>query len=220
MPLAKLAERTGLSEDTCSKHLKQLATYRTDDGAPVLHTETREIPFSVNQSTGEITTQHREVWIGSGVEPSAFGYVLAALTPDSAPKHGGAPDRNACPDHPFAGVIRRTKTTRKVTRECAHCNTILNVTVVPIGTPTAEFIPASAPTQHHASGHESDDPSQQPPMPQHAASTTNHTPDENLSSKMRHSPLPSEEHPSGYGNGRDGVAGDDTWTNAGWRSAC
>ena len=37
MPLAKLAERTGLSPDTCSKHLKQLATYRTDDGAPVLH---------------------------------------------------------------------------------------------------------------------------------------------------------------------------------------
>jgi hypothetical protein len=224
VPLDRLADRTGLSPETCSKHLQRLATYRTADGTPVLHVETRYIPPQVNQSTGEIVIGHKEVWIGPGpIQQDAFGHVLATLAPAEAPKHGGAPDRNACPDHPFAGVIRRTKTTRKVTRECAHCNTILNVTIVPIGTPTAEFIPASPPIQQDAFGHESGDPNQHPPMPQHAASTSSHTHDKNQSSKMRHSPPPGEEHRSGSWNGRDGhdgVAGDDTWTGAGWRSAC
>ena len=220
VPLDRLADRTGLAPETCSKHLTQLATYRTADGTPVLHAETRDIPRQVNQATGEIVEPHKEVWIGPGpIQQDAFGHVLATLEPAEAPKHGGAPDRNACPDHPFAGVIRRTKTTRKVTRECAHCNTILNATIVPIGTPTAEFIPASAPIQQDAFGHESGNPGQAPPMPQHAASTSSHTPDKNQSSNMRHSPLPSEEHPSGSWNGRDGVAGDDAWTGAGWRAA-
>jgi len=156
MPLAKLAERTGLSPDTCSKHLKQLATYRTDDGAPVLHAETRDILASVDESTGEITTPHREVWIGPGVEPSAFGYILAALVPDAAPKHGGKPDRNVCPDHPLAGIIRRTKTTRRVTRECAQCHTSLGINDIEIGTPTREFIRAPKPIQHDAFRHESE----------------------------------------------------------------
>ncbi len=217
VPLDRLADRTGLSPETCSKHLRQLAKYQTTDGSPVLHVETRDIPRQVNQSTGEIIEPHREVWIGPGpIQQDAFGHVLATLEPAEAPKHGGAPDRNACPDHPFAGVIRRTKTTRKVTRECAHCNTILNVTIVPIGTPTAEFIPASPPIQQDAFGHEPGNPGQAPPMPQHAASTYSHTPDKNQSSKMRHSSLPSEENRSRYWDDRDGVAGDDTWTGAGW----
>jgi len=234
VPLDRLADRTGLAPETCSKHLQQLAKFQTTDGSPVLHVETRYVPPHVNQSTGEIVIGHKEVWIGPGPIPQdAFGHVLATLAPAEAPKHGGAPDRNACPDHPFAGVIRRTKTTRKVTRECAHCNTVLNVEIVAIGTPTAEFIPASAPIPHDAFRHESGDPGPDSPiphdafgpepsgepMPQHAATPTSHTHDKNQSSKMRHSPLPSEEHPSGSWNGRDGVAGDDTWANAGWRSA-
>ena len=221
VPLDRLADRTGLSPETCSKHLRQLAKYQTIDGSPVLHVETRDIPRQVNQSTGEIVEPHKEVWIGPGpIQQDAFGHVLATLEPAEAPKHGGAPDRNACPDHPFAGVIRRTKTTRKVTRECAHCNTILNATIVPIGTPTAEFIPASAPIQQDAFGHESGNPGQAPPMPQHAASTSSHTRGMNQSSNMRHSPVSDEENPSDYWSGHDGVAGDDAWTGAGWRSAC
>jgi hypothetical protein len=120
-----------------------------------------------------------------------------------------------------------------MTRECAHCNTVLNVEIVPIGTPTAEFIPATPPIPQDAFGHESGDPGPDSPiphdafgpapsgepMPQHAATPTSHTREKNQCRILRHSPHPGEEHPAGYGNGRDGVAGDDTWTNAGWRSA-
>ncbi len=169
VPLDRLADRTGLAPETCSKHLQQLAKFQTTDGSPVLHVETRYVPPHVDQSTGEIVIGHKEVWIGPGPIPQdAFGHVLATLAPAEAPKHGGAPDRNACPDHPFAGVIRRTKTTRKVTRECAHCNTILNVEIVPIGPPTAEFIPATPPIPHDAFRHESGDPGPDSPIPHDA----------------------------------------------------
>lgn len=192
MPLAKLAERTGLSADTCSRQLKQLSGYRTADGTPVLHVETRAIPRQVNQQTGEIVEPHREVWVGPGVDRSAFGYILAQLAPANAPEHGGRPDRNACPEHPDAGVLRRTKTTRKITRECAHCHLVLDVQVIPVGRETTEHIPAGRPTQHHAFTHEGDDPettdpiqhhafgdddASEPglgPMPQHARSIDNH----------------------------------------------
>jgi hypothetical protein len=213
MPLAKLAERTGLSPDTCSKHLKQLATYRTDGGAPVLHAETREIPFSVDESTGEITTQHREVWIGPGVEPSAFGYILGALVPDAAPKHGGKPDRNVCPDHPLAGIIRRTKTTRRVTRECAQCHTPLATNDIEIGTPTREFIRAPKPIQHHAFRHESETEEPGSPMPQDAPSIDNHTVVNPLCGKMRHSyPPDTDAPPDGWALPYPGQAGHDRHT--------
>jgi len=213
MPLAKLAERTGLSPDTCSKHLKQLAAYRTDGGAPVLHAETREIPFSVDESTGEITTQHKEVWIGPGVEPSAFGYILGALVPDAAPKHGGKPDRNVCHDHPLAGIIRRTKTTRRVTRECAQCHTPLAINDIEIGTPTREFIRASEPIQHHAFRHESETEEPGGPMPQDAASIDNHSVASSLSGKMRHrNPPDSDSPPDHWVSPYPGVAGDDRFT--------
>ena len=214
MPLAKLAERTGLSPDTCSKHLKQLATYRTDDGAPVLHAETRDILASVDESTGEITTPHREVWIGPGVEPSAFGYILAALVPDAAPKHGGKPDRNVCPDHPLAGIIRRTKTTRRVTRECAQCHTPLATNDIEIGTPTREFIRAPEPIQHHAFRHESETGEPGSPMPQDAPSIDNHTVASSLSGKMRHrNPPDSTGPPDHWPAPYPGEAGLDRWTS-------
>ena len=216
MPLAKLADRTGLSEETCSKHLKQLAQYRTEDGAPVLRAETFEIPFSVDPSTGEITTQHREVWIAPGVEPSAFGHVLATLTPKEAPKHGGPADRNVCPDHPFAGTVKRVRTIRKVTHECAECARVLDRYETPLGKPSTTFTPAPKPMPQDAfaddSGHQSDGD----PMPQHAASTTTHSVGKDLSGKMRHSspllnPEPSDSRPM-----PPGVAGDDPYTNAGY----
>jgi hypothetical protein len=213
MPLAKLAERTGLSPDTCSKHLKQLAAYRTDDGAPVLHAETREIPFSVDEATGEITTQHREVWIGPGVEPSAFGYILGALVPDAAPKHGGKPDRNVCPDHPLAGIIRRTKTTRRVTRECAQCHTPLATNDIEVRPPTREFIRAPKPIQHDAFRPESETGEPGNPIPQDAASIDNHSVASSLSGKMRHrNPPDSDAPPDGWALPYPGSPGRDRWT--------
>jgi hypothetical protein len=211
MPLAKLAERTGLTADTCSGHLKTLASYRTPAGDPVLYADTRFIDRGVDQETGEVTEPHQEVWVGPAVDQSAFGYVLAQLAPADAPKHGGRPDRNACPEHPDAGVLRRTKTTRKITRECAHCHLVLDVQVIPVGRESTEHIPAGRPTQHHAFTHGFDDPETADPIQHHAfgcddaaetdpgpiphlaASIDNHGVSD-LSGKMRHSPSPQ----SGY----------------------
>jgi hypothetical protein len=205
MPLAKLAERTGLSADACSRQLKKLAEYRTPAGDHVLYTDTRPVPRRIDQETGEIIEPHKEVWVGPGVDRSAFGYILAQLAPADAPKHGGKPDRNACPEHPDAGVLRRTKTTRKITRECAHCHLILDVQVIPVGRETTDHIPVGRPIQHHAFTHEGDDPETTDPfqhhafgdddapetdlgpMPQDAASIDNHV-GYDLSGKMRHSP--------------------------------
>jgi hypothetical protein len=141
-----------------------------------------------------ITEPHREIWIGPGVDPSAFGYVLAALTPANAPKHGGHPERNACANHPTAGTIRRTVTTRKVTYECAECRTILDTTTVPIGNPSHQFIPAPQPIQQDAFKYESEPA----PMPQDVASTTwsgDGTGAIDQSSKMRHSPPTLDDDP-------------------------
>jgi hypothetical protein len=206
MPLAKLAQRTGLSAGTCSDHLKTLATFRTPDGSPVLFADTRHLPRQVDRETGEVVEPHREVWIGPAVDTTAFGYVLSQLVPANAPKHGGHPDRNSCPDHPDAGVLRRTKTTRKITRECAHCGLVLDVQVIPVGRETTEHIPTSRPMPHHAFTHESDDPGTEPgpirhdafghdaeadpdpgPIPHLAASIDTHV-NANLSSKMPDSP--------------------------------
>ncbi len=209
LPLAKLAERTGQSEATCSRQLKQLASYLTPTGAPVLRSETFDIPNSLDQETGEITTRHREIWVAPGVEPSAFGYLLANLAPSEAPKHGGTPDRNVCADHPFAGVIRRTRTTRKVTRECADCNTVLDVTIVPIGAPTAEFIPTETPTQHHVFGHENESATPGRPMPQPHVSIGSHRSGDSLNVNMRHRTPPVL---AGVSDAYSNMAGADQWT--------
>ena len=185
MPLAKLADRTGLDEGTCSKHLQQLAKYRTADDTPVLHIDTRDILRSVNQETGEVIGPHKEVWVGPGVESSAFGYILAALKPADAPKHGGKPDRNVCANHPIAGTIRRTTTTRKVTYECAECRTVLDTTTVPIGRSSEQFIPAPAPMQQDAFAPETGAPVTARPIQQDAGTMGNHMVSD-LSGKMQH----------------------------------
>jgi hypothetical protein len=222
VPLAKLAERTGLSADTCSRQLRQLSTYRTDNNTPVLHVETRDVPRHVIQETGEIIEPHKEVWVGPGVESSAFGYILAALKPAEAPKHGGKPDRNACANHPIAGTIRRTTTTRKITYECAECHTVLDTTTVPIGNPSEQFIPAPAPIQQDAFAPEVDQPATARPMPQDAGTMGNHTGGKDLSGKMRHSSPPLDDEPPDfwippddqyrYQSRHGEVAGADRWT--------
>jgi len=209
MPLAKLAERTGLSADACSRQLKQLAKYRTPDGTPVLHVKTRPIPRSVNQETGEIIEPHKEVWVGPGpIQHDAFGHVLATLAPDQAPKHGGKPDRNVCPEHPNAGVLRRTRNMRRITHECAHCQKILDTQVVPVGRESTEHLRSMAappdPIQHDAFAPETDEP-----MPQHAVSMDNHSGVRDLSGKMRHSPSPQSGYrpPPGWEDDRRRVYG-------------
>jgi hypothetical protein len=198
MPLAKLAERTGLSADACSRQLKKLSEYRTPAGDPVLYTDTRDIPRTVNQETGEIIEPHKEIWVGPGVDRSAFGYVLAQLAPADAPKHGGKPDRNVCPEHPNAGVLRRTQNMRRITHECAHCQKILDTQVVPVGRESTEHLRSMAappdPIQHDAFAPETDEPATGGPMPQHAASMDTHSGERDLSGKMRHSP----QSQSGY----------------------
>lgn len=195
MPLAKLADRTGLSADACSRQLKKLAQYETPDGTPVLHVDMREIPRGVNQETGEIIEPHREIWVGPGVDRSAFGYVLAQLTPDQAPKHGGKPDRNVCPEHPNAGVLRRTRNMRRITHECAHCQKVLDTQTVPVGRESTEHLRSMA-TPPEAIQHDAfaDEPAATDPMPQHAASIDNHVSDD-LSGKMRYSPTPGLQSP-------------------------
>jgi hypothetical protein len=150
LPLARLARETGQSEDTCSRQLKQLATYRDAEGKPIFHVETVDIPRSVNQETGEIIEPHKEIWGGPAVPRKEFMNVMASLAPKEAPKHGGKPDRNGCPNHPNAGVIRRTRTTLKITHECAECHMPLHTETQPVGYEEVEIIPAVIPTQHDA----------------------------------------------------------------------
>lgn len=216
MPLKKLAEATGLSEGTCSDHLRLLATYQTPDGVPILHHETRDIPRQVDEETGEIIEPHREVWIGPGVDVAAFGPTLATLTPHNAPKHGGD-RRDACANHPGAGTIRRETTSRRITIECAECHEVLDTQVVTIGRERRTFIPApplhqdalmmEEPIEQDAAW---DDPapieqdapllapSRHPtrPMQQLASSLGNHV-EENLSGKLPDSPSsrPADDSP-------------------------
>jgi hypothetical protein len=194
MPLGRVSDETGLSTDSCSKQLKRIGSYTTEDGAPVIRVETLDIPRSVNEETGEITRPHKEVWFDTDFSPRALADVLAALDPDNAPKHGGPADRNVCPDHPDAGVIRRSKNYRRTTHECAHCKRVLDKQTIEIGRESTQYVPshaAQAPMPHDAglddisSAPSESDPT---PNPQHAASTSNHTCDESLTRKMRHRP--------------------------------
>jgi hypothetical protein len=116
VPLAKLADMTGLSPDACSRHVKTLARYTKPDGAPVLHAKVTTVPECVNVDTGELVPLHRELWLGPAGDARDFGRVLAALAPDERKPHGGRADRaGTCPAHPHAAVIRRT------TVVCAEC---------------------------------------------------------------------------------------------------
>ena len=218
VPLAKLADRTGLSTDTCSKQIKQLAKFKTLDGTPVLHAETIDVPRTVIQDTGEIIEAHKEVWVGPGVDPAKFGRILATLAPSNAPKHGGAADRNVCPDHPEAGVTRRSRNLRRITYECACCQKVLDTQVIPVGRETTQHLPsvvATDPMPHDAgsvdNAPESTDESAPHPIPQHAASIDNHSSIEQ-SGKMRHSPPSGLAEPAWLWDRPAGEAGNDWFT--------
>ncbi len=117
VPLAKVARIGGQSEDAVSRQLTTLAGMTTEDGTPVLIKEVITVPETVNIDTGEIIPLHRETWVGPGVDRAAFGKVLATLNPAERKPWGGKIDRAGfCPDHPRAGVVKRTR------HECAVCH--------------------------------------------------------------------------------------------------
>ncbi len=149
LPLGRLADLTGQSEDTCSRQIKQLGTYNLPDGGKVLHVQTRRIPRSVNPRTGEVIETHLELWAGPGVERTEFGRVLATLAPDNAPKHGGRADRGVCAKHPNAGVIRKMRHVRHTRYECAECGDVIASEAIPVGRASVRHVEA-APTLHDA----------------------------------------------------------------------
>ncbi len=196
LPLGRLADETGLTPGTCSKQLKRLASYRMD-GAPVIRVKTEDIPQTINQDTGEVIGQHKEIFVGTDLNPRALADVLADIDPDNAPKHGGKADRNVCPDHPTAGVVRRERTLRRVVHECAQCREVLSAETVPVGRERVDIldsIDADAPTQHDARYPDDAEPSRPAPTPHLDASPTSHTGVE-LPSIMPHRPTPTVADP-------------------------
>ncbi len=120
-PLAKVAGINGKSEDAISRQLTTLAGMTTADGTPILIKEVITVPEHeiTDEATGEIITipLHRETWIGPGVDRAVFAKTLATLNPAERKAWGGKIDRAGfCPDHPRAGVIKRTR------HECAVCH--------------------------------------------------------------------------------------------------
>jgi hypothetical protein len=172
MPLGRLADRTGQSEDACSRQIKQLGTYKTPDGAPLLNVAVINVPAGLNTITGEIDGEsgpHKELWIGPGVDPKAFGELLATLDPGEARKPwGGKTADNKCADHPEDDVIERTTYLQKTTYECSVCNEVLLEQTIPVA------------GRHPKVRHLSEIPTQQD-----AASTTTASVDSLYTGKMR-----------------------------------
>jgi flagellar motility protein MotE (MotC chaperone) len=196
VPLGRLADETGLKSSACSRQLKRIASYELD-GAPLLRVETKTIPQSVNEDTGEIVGQHKEIFVGTDLNPRALADILAVLDPDNAPKHGGKPDRNVCPNHPTAGVLRRERTLRRVVHECAQCRDVLSAETVPVGRErvgTLDYIGADAPIDHDGAYPDDAEPNHPGPMHDHGATTNNHTGGE-LSTMMVHRPPPTVADP-------------------------
>ncbi len=76
----------------------------------------------VDPETGEILTPHKEVWARPLTDRAALAQVLAVAAPKEKTQHGGAPDRGVCPNHPTAGVLKRTRYVKQTTYECATCH--------------------------------------------------------------------------------------------------
>jgi hypothetical protein len=140
MPLDRLAGLTGQSPDTCSRHLKQLASYTLPDGTPLIHREVLDIPGGVDVDTGEVITPRKEVWIGPGVPVEEFAAAVATIAPPERKAWGGKRDDGMCADHPEDGVIERQRDQRVLTYECATCKQVLEEKVIPIGKPKARML--------------------------------------------------------------------------------
>ncbi|MBA2518793.1 MAG: hypothetical protein H0V24_03935 [Chloroflexia bacterium] len=135
IPLARIAEAAGISEDAASKHIGKLAE------AGVLKKELRFIPEAVDRATGEIKPAHRRQFIGpASGNVIDFVTAVAQLDPEKPKNWGGR--RTACPDHPDAGTVK------KWTIHCAECDRVLERGADPVK-PAAENV-ALAPNPHLA----------------------------------------------------------------------
>ncbi|MDP9471141.1 MAG: hypothetical protein M3Q71_10820 [Chloroflexota bacterium] len=108
IPLKRIAERSGCSEDAAASHIELLAS----NGA--IRKETRWIPEQIDPETGEITGGHKRQFLGPVGGTITFAETVATLTPAKPSNWGGK--RTACPDHPEAGAIKRW------TLHCAECD--------------------------------------------------------------------------------------------------
>ncbi|MDP9363166.1 MAG: hypothetical protein M3Q10_02845, partial [Chloroflexota bacterium] len=156
VPLPRLADQTNLSDDAVSRQTKTLATYSTPDGSPVLIREVVDVPGYVDQDTGEIIAPHKELWLGPGpdLDPATWGGVVAKLDPAERKAWGGKADRNACPDHPAADVVKRTQLVKRTRLECAVCHRpvgdpipdeVLKEKVEPVAQPTPQDAATTTP---------------------------------------------------------------------------
>ncbi len=107
IPLKRIAERAGCSEDAAASHIELLAS----NG--VIRKETRWIPEQIDED-GVITGGHKRQFLGPVGDAVTFAETVATLTPAKASNWGGK--RVACPDHPEAGTIKRW------TLHCAECD--------------------------------------------------------------------------------------------------
>lgn len=134
IPLARIAESAGVSEDAASKHIARLV------GGGVLSKELRWVSERVNRQTGEILANgHKRQYIGPA-SGSVIDFVnaVAALTPEKPKTWGGRADRcQPCPDHPTARIIKRT------VYVCEECGQVL-------GQEPDEVIAASGPNPQDA----------------------------------------------------------------------
>lgn len=100
IPLARIAEAIGASEDTASKHLDKLAD------AGVARKVVRWEPERIDQETGEIIPGRRRLYVGHACTNVVdFAAAVANLEPEKAKTWGGV--RKSCPDHPHAGTVKR-----------------------------------------------------------------------------------------------------------------
>ncbi len=111
VPLVRIGERTGDTEETVSNKLKKL------DRLDLFEREVKYIPERVDPATGEITGGKNMTYIRPKVAPIEMLRAIAVAPPSEKGKkngHGGA--RLACPDHPDAGTVKRW------TLHCAECD--------------------------------------------------------------------------------------------------
>ncbi len=107
IPLKRIAERAGCSEDAAASHIELLAS----NGA--IRKETRWIPEQIDED-GVIMGGHKRQFLGPVGNAVTFAETVATLTPAKASNWGGK--RVACPDHPEAGTVKRW------TLHCAECD--------------------------------------------------------------------------------------------------
>jgi hypothetical protein len=109
-----LAEAAGVSTDTASRHLDQLAEMGT------IRRETRWIPDRMDPATGVVHPGHKLTYIGlqEGATVVDLAAALAQAKPEKPRNWGGK--RTACPDHPDAGTVKRWSL------HCAECDRLLD----------------------------------------------------------------------------------------------